>query len=286
MDDEWSPLGATEVHYLHSPAGAEFKIFIGHCRGAADRDAQVLYLFDANGYFGGAVDVIRLMQLSLHLPPLLVVGIGYRAAILADTMERRTFDLTPSSYPYFAELFPNQSAMGGAASLLEFIEVGLKPWVDDKYGVSSVGACYFGHSLGGLFGTWVLIHAPATFGAYIIGSPSLWWNDDQVLNEADQMAVQAVRLRPPPRALYFGVGALETHQGRVLEAARLPEPERSKSSDRYVDMVADTERMVDLVRQRIDGVDLYFDIFPSEFHITVPLLILSRGLRRVFGAPL
>jgi hypothetical protein len=43
--------------------------------------------------------------------------------------------------------------------------------------------------------------------------------------------------------------------------------------------------MVDLVRRRIDGVDLYFDIFPNEFHITVPFLILSRGLRRVLGAP-
>jgi predicted alpha/beta superfamily hydrolase len=283
VDDEWSPLGATEVHYLHSAAGGEFKIFIGHCDGAADRDPQVLYLFDANGYFGGAVDLIRIMQLSRHLPPLLVVGIGYRAAILADTMERRTFDLTPSSYPYFAELFPEQSAMGGAASLLEFVEASLKPWVDHSYRVSSVDACYFGHSLGGLFGTWVLLHAPATFGAYVIGSPSLWWNDDQLLKEAQQMAVP---LRPPPRAVYFGVGALETHQGRIREAARLPEPERSKSSDRYIDMAADTERMVDLIRQRIDGVDLYFDIFPNEFHITVPFLILSRGLRRVFGAPL
>jgi predicted alpha/beta superfamily hydrolase len=283
VDDEWSPLGATEVHYLRSPGGAEFKIFIGHCDGAADRDAQVLYLFDANGYFGGAVDLVRVMQLSRHLPPLLVVGIGYRATILADTMERRTFDLTPSSDPYFASLFPEQSRMGGAAALLEFIETDLKPWVNDAYGVSSHGACYFGHSLGGLFGTWVLLNAPATFGTYIIGSPSLWWNDDQVLKDAQHIVVP---LRPPPGAVYFGVGAFETHQGRVREAANLPEPERSKASDRYVDMVADTERMVDLVRPRIDGVDLYFDIFPNEFHITVPFLILSRGLRRVLGAPL
>jgi predicted alpha/beta superfamily hydrolase len=173
--------------------------------------------------------------------------------------------------------------MGGAAALLEFIETDLKPWIDDTYGVSSQDACYFGHSLGGLFGTWVLLKTPATFGTYIIGSPSLWWNDDQVLEEAQKMTVP---LRPPPRAVYFGVGAFETHQGRVREAANLPEPERSKASDRYVDMVADTERMVDLVRQRIDGVDLYFDIFPNEFHITVPFLILSRGLRRVLGAPL
>jgi hypothetical protein len=33
-------------------------------------DTEVLYLTDANGYFGGAVDLIRSMQLSCHLPPL------------------------------------------------------------------------------------------------------------------------------------------------------------------------------------------------------------------------
>jgi hypothetical protein len=85
--------------------------------------------------------------------------------------------------------------------------------------------------------------------------------------------------------VYFGIGANETHAGRVREAANLPEPERAKASVRYIDMVADTERMVDLLRHRTDGVDLFFDIFPDEFHITVPFLVLSRGLRRVFGAP-
>jgi uncharacterized protein len=282
VDDEWSPLGATEVHYLRSPHGAEFKIFVGHCEGGASRAVQVLYLSDANGYFGCAVDLVRSMQLSQHLPPLLVVGIGYRAAILADTIERRTFDLSPSEDRYFAKLFSKQSAMGGAGALLEFIETDLKPWVDETYGVSSDGACYFGHSLGGLFGTWVLLHHPATFGAYIIGGPSLWWDGDRVLREAREMAGP---LRPPPHAVYFGVGANETHAGRVREAARLPEPERAKASARYIDMVADTERMVDLLRQRTDGVALYFDIFPDEFHITVPFLVLSRGLRRVFAAP-
>jgi predicted alpha/beta superfamily hydrolase len=222
------------------------------------------------------------MQLSQHLPPLLVVGIGYRAAMLADTLGRRTFDLTPSNDPYFANLFPEQSAMGGAAALLEFIETDLKPWVDENHGVSSEGACYFGHSLGGLFGAWVLLHRPATFGAYILGGPSLWWHGDRILKEAREMTGP---LRPPPRAVYFGVGANETHAGRVREATNLPEAERARTSARYVDMVADTEQMVDLLRQRVTGIDLYFDIFPDEFHITVPFLVLSRGLRRVFGAP-
>jgi predicted alpha/beta superfamily hydrolase len=36
---------------------------------------------------------------------------------------------------------------------------------------------YFGTSLGGLFGTYVLFTAPELFSNYIIGSPSFWYDD-------------------------------------------------------------------------------------------------------------
>ena len=77
-DDE-SPLADTEVHYLRSEhVGDEFKIFVGHCGALRQPPPAVLYVSDANGMFASAVDIVRLMQLSAHLPPMLVVGIGYR----------------------------------------------------------------------------------------------------------------------------------------------------------------------------------------------------------------
>ena len=91
----------------------------------------VLYLTDANGQFGGAVDAIRLMQLSRHLPPLLVVGIGYRVATIADTIHQRTRDLTPSVWPAYARFEPERTEMGGAPDFLAFIRDELMPWVGD-----------------------------------------------------------------------------------------------------------------------------------------------------------
>ena len=110
MDTDASPLGGTEVHYLDSEhVGAEFKIFVGHC-GTEGVDAPaVLYLTDANGQFGGTVDAIRLMQLSRHLPPLLVVGIGYRVPTIADTIHQRTRDLTPTAWPAYARFEPERT---------------------------------------------------------------------------------------------------------------------------------------------------------------------------------
>ena len=71
--DDRSPLAGTEVHYLRSEqVGDEFKIFVGHCGGTEGAAPVVLYVSDANGLFASAVDIVRLMQLSAHLPPILV----------------------------------------------------------------------------------------------------------------------------------------------------------------------------------------------------------------------
>ena len=90
-NDDHSPLAGTEVHYLRSShVGDEFKIFVGHCGIPDGARPSVLYLTDANGFFGATVDLVRSMQLAQHLPPLLVVGIGYRAGGLGDTVAIRT----------------------------------------------------------------------------------------------------------------------------------------------------------------------------------------------------
>ena len=108
--NDGSPLADTEVHHLRSEhVGDEFRIFVGQC-GARDGEVPAaLYVTDANGLFGGAVDTVRLMQLSAHLPPLLVVGIGYRRGAIHDTLAARTRDLTPTVDPTYARIFPDQS---------------------------------------------------------------------------------------------------------------------------------------------------------------------------------
>ena len=121
LDNDQSPLADTEVHYLDSAnVGDEFKIFVGHC-GATDAPPVVLYVTDANGMFGTAVDTVRFLQLSAHLPPMLVVGIGYRMGGLAETTVVRTRDFTPTVDRGFEKYFPGMSMMGGAAPFLAFI---------------------------------------------------------------------------------------------------------------------------------------------------------------------
>ncbi|MDQ1382981.1 MAG: hypothetical protein QOG65_360 [Actinomycetota bacterium] len=283
FDNDYSPLADTEVHYLRSAhVDDEFKIFVGHCGGSDAQPPVVLYVSDANGMFATAVDMVRFMHLSAHLPPILVIGIGYRMGGIADTKVVRTRDFTPTVDRAFAKYFPSQSMMGGASQFLAFIRDELQPWVTTRYRVAD-DATYFGHSLGGLFGTYVMLTKPHTFRRYAIGSPSLWWHRDMMFDYEARYAETHDDL--PVRA-FFAVGAFEDHDGRQREASRLSAEERAAAALRYIDMVADTERMVDLLRRRkYPHLEIESAVLGDEFHITVPQLNLSRALRHLFDAP-
>jgi predicted alpha/beta superfamily hydrolase len=282
--NEGSPLANTEVHRLHSEyVRDDFKIFVGHCPGRGEEAPAVVYLGDANGFFGGAVDAIRLMQLSAHLPPMLVVGIGYPVGTIDETDTQRTRDFTPTVDPEFGRIFPDQQTMGGAPRLLAFIRDELQPWVHANYRADPDRSTFFGHSFGGLFATYVLLTKPDTFTRYGIGSPSLWWHRRNVLDLEAAYAAAHSDLRAK---VYFSIGVRETHEGRQTEASRLPADEARIAGLWYIDMVADMQQMVAALDSRdYPSLELASAVFADEFHITVPFLNLTRSLRYLFDAP-
>jgi predicted alpha/beta superfamily hydrolase len=279
-----SPLADTEVHFLRSEhVGDEFKIFVGHCGAFDPTPPAVLYVGDANGMFASAVDIVRFMQLSAQLPPILVVGIGYRMGAVGETIQVRTRDFTPTSDASYTEIFPAQTMTGGAPRFLAFIRDELQPWVHARYRIDAVDSAFFGHSLGGLFATYVLLAEPATFRRYGIGSPSLWWDDNMMFVYEARYAATHDDLAAK---VFFAVGEYEDHDGRQREVSRLPADEREKSGLRYIDMVADTEGMVASLRGRnYPSLEIDSAILPGEFHVTVQHVNLSRALRYLFDAP-
>ena len=89
------PLGGTEVHDMWSEVvGDSFRVFVGHC---GPNPQAILFVTDANGLFGLAVDTVRLMQIPGLVPSLVVIGVGYPDAdAVIDTVEIRARDLTPT----------------------------------------------------------------------------------------------------------------------------------------------------------------------------------------------
>jgi len=261
--------------------GDEFKVLLGHCGDTRSAPPATLWLTDANGYFGAAVDVIRGAQLEAHLPPMLVVGIGYLRGGLADTLDLRTRDLTPTAAPGTSRRVPVAHPAGGGPAFLEFLRDELKPWVNERIPFDPATTTFFGHSFGGLFGCWTLLTAPDTFSRYLCVSPSLWWGDGVVTaRAATPDAERAARAR-----VYLAAGGYEDPAGRRLEAARLP-PDPSTEALLAVDLLGEARTFAARLASTRPELDVTFEELPGEFHITVAPLALSRGLRTVFDAPL
>jgi predicted alpha/beta superfamily hydrolase len=261
-------LGGTEVHDLWSDVvGDSFRVFVGHC--GPDPQA-ILFVTDANGLFGLAVDTVRLMQIPALVPSLLVVGIGYPDAnTVIDTVGIRTRDLTPTPSEYF-------EGSGHADDFIEFVSGELRPWLVDRYPAAADDVTYFGHSLGGLFGAYALLTATSTFDRYIVSSPSLWW-DDEVIFDLERGRADGNCLCSE---VFFGIGSLETDAGRRLEAFGLPAGHPAKPPSVHLDMVGDMRRFVSQLASRNDATLQIGSIeIADEFHATVPGIVLSRALR-------
>jgi hypothetical protein len=144
----------------------------------------VIYVVDGNGLFPLVYASTRSLQRSKELRPVIVVGIGFSASSYFDIGLLRTEYLTPTSNKAFEEMMNNKGLplkspvrTGSADQLVTFIDEELKPFINARYPTDQKHEVFAGYSFGGLFGTYVLFNHPALFDAYVLGSPSLWWDD-------------------------------------------------------------------------------------------------------------
>ena len=71
---------------------------------------------------------------------------------------------------------------GKAISFIKMLQE-IKQWIQKEVEVDFQKEIIFGHSLAGLFLTYVLKHHPQLFCNYYIVSPSLWWENEKMLKE-------------------------------------------------------------------------------------------------------
>ena len=233
----------------------------------------VVYMTDVHEGFIIGEDEMRLMMMG-DVPRFIAVGIGNAsAANIMEALLIRARDLTQvefkaevgGSFP-IANMVKPAVGTGGAAKFLSFIRDELIPVIDKRYPTDPKDRGYWGDSLGGLFGTYVLFTQPDTFNRYIIGSPSLWWSKEDVMGIAEKYLASHNDIQA---RIFLGVGGLE---------------EGGPGSDfRMVTNTLKLERM--LRAKNMPGVSLTTHVFPDETHTTVAPMNLIRGLVAVFGPP-
>jgi len=129
----------------------------------------VLYLLDAEEHFHSTVGMIK--QMNGRWPNMIVVGI-------TNTIRDR--DLIPTTISAKGLVDTNS---GGGQNFMNFIEKELIPHIDSIYPTAPY-RLFSGHSLGGLTVINTLLNNTNLFNAYIAIDPSLWWNNQKLVQQA------------------------------------------------------------------------------------------------------
>lgn len=205
----------------------------------------VLYMPDG-GLGEDFLHIAGLLQVSVMngtMRPFLLVGI--------ENTERRR-DLTgPTAVAQDRAIAPR---VGGSAAFRRFIRTELMPSVNARYRTTGETGI-MGESLAGLFVVETFLVEPDLFNTYIAFDPSLWWNDQQLINEAGH------RLRSGQYA----------HRTFYLASSR----------EEQIAVVA--RRLADaLEAESPNGLSWQFHAMPDESHATIFHPAALAAFRRLF----
>jgi predicted alpha/beta superfamily hydrolase len=169
----------------------------------------VLYLLDARGGFFTVVAFLGGMNMAKELPQMMIVGIDYPTDSGLEWAARRVWDYTPTSVPgmdsYHSKEYGKEVKSGGASQFLTFIRKELIPLIESNFRTNS-DKTFMGFSYGGLFGMYTLFTAPETFDRYLIGSPSLWWDQSVIFEYEGKYYSNKKEL---PASVFISSGELE-----------------------------------------------------------------------------
>ena len=266
-------LSDTEVHVLHAPRLArdyEIDVSLPPSYGSGQRSYPVVFVTDAPYAFPvtRAIEA-RIAGHSKELPEFILVGLGYAKGDTGEYSRRR--DYTPSARgdrDATSDMPGRPVAYGEAEGYRRFIAEEVFPFIASHYRADMSRKVFAGHSYGSLFGTWVMLTAPEMFDGYVLGSPSLWFDERLLLARERTFAAAHKDLHA---RVYLGAGEFE-----ALSPKGRPHDPRYNTDE---DMVADTRDFARaLASHRYPGLKLRTDVVAGEDHLTVAPALITRGL--------
>lgn len=254
--------------------GKDYQLYISFPRGYSTKDTisyPVLYILDGDYSFPRFNSSQLMMSFGGEIEDIIIVGISSGLDDLPTRFINRHYDYTTSidttSQNGMEKRYgvPKGSVKsGGAAKFLECIKTEIVPFVDKNY-KTNTDRGISGHSLGGLFTAYCLINSDGYFTRFGINSPSLWWNEDEFLNQAvselENKYDNKIQWNIPPTKVFISVGRLE-------------------GSSMIPAMVKLSTYLDDL---NSDKIDLEWYIFENETHLSVLSANMSRTLSVLYG---
>ncbi|WP_075352202.1 alpha/beta hydrolase-fold protein [Algoriphagus marinus] len=243
-------LEESRVFYVQFPEGFDPE---------SDRKYPIAFILDGENLLP-ALSVTQRFYMGGFLPDMILIGVS--------NQENRTRDLTPSVVE------PSYGPNGEADQFLRFVGEELIPYVEENYPASDYRTL-IGHSYGGLFSIYTLIHQPELFENYLAIDPSLDWDDQLMLKQAKEV---------------FSKKSLE---GKSLYVSLSGQLHMQKPEMTIENVMQDDSEFTLFARSNIafsefiransgEGLDFDWDFFPIDLHGTVPLPSLRNGLISLF----
>ncbi|MEX5505283.1 alpha/beta hydrolase [Pseudomonas putida] len=186
----------------------------------------VLWMLDGNAALG-ALDSQQLGKLAAGQAPLLV-AVGYQTE---QRIERaaRTYDYTPALPGQAEQRDPlTGQPSGGVDAFLDLLTERMRPMVAGLAPIDLQRQTLWGHSYGGLAVLHALFTRPGAFSDYAAASPSLWWHDGAIVQEAQGLAP---RLGNSPARLLLMRGSEEPANPRAQVKGDVERPARELAAD-------------------------------------------------------
>jgi predicted alpha/beta superfamily hydrolase len=137
---------------------------------ALTKPYPVVYVTDGSWHIHHLSGIISFLVGNNFMPDSILVAIPHLD---------RDQDLVPQA-------LNTTNASGNADLFLSFIEFELIPYINETYHTQPYRALA-GHSYGGLFTTYTMIHHPNLFNGYIAADPSLWWDNQRMQTEMQSL---------------------------------------------------------------------------------------------------
>lgn len=228
-----------------------------------EKHYPVLFVTDAQWSFAMLHGIRNLMgRGNNRFAEFILVGLPPQDGL--SSRDSRSRDYTPTDPRQRAGFDPDDyeaPQYGQADAWREVIEQQVFPLVAANYRADMSQRAYAGHSYGGLFGSYVLLTRPDMFHTYILGSPSLWFDQGEIFRieqaSAAQRAQAGNNTLPARVRMYIGGWERPGHEPR------------SYGPDGK-DMVGDVKRFADVLQGRgYAGLSVDYRVIDGEDHGSV-----------------
>ncbi len=228
------------------------------------RKYPVLYVLDGEMLFD-AVSTVHSYYWGGFMPEMIIIGI--------DNSKHRTRDLTTSKITMkYGFEFTEEN--GEADNFLKYIQEELIPFVEKKYLVTDYRTL-IGHSYGGLFAINTLVHHADLFDNYLAIDPSLYWDDQKLLQESKKVFASKSFAG---KSLFLSLGGPLHMQDKAITIKNVMQD----TSDYTLSARSNIEFSEIAKRYKQNGLGIQWKFYEHDIHGTIPLPSILDGLIHLF----